>query len=61
MKMMNADGFRRSAQALGLSYIDKGFDTDFCKAIERDGYTTVFPIPADIITLNPNLVQNKGY
>jgi TonB-linked SusC/RagA family outer membrane protein len=38
MKMMNADGFRRSAQALGLSYIDKGFDTDFCKAIERDGY-----------------------
>ena len=44
-----------------ISYIDKGFDTDFCKAIERDGHTTVFPIPADIITLNPNLVQNKGY
>ena len=31
------------------------------KVNERDGHTTVFPIPADIITLNPNLVQNKGY
>ena len=38
MEMMNADGFRRSAQALGLSYIDKGSNTDFGKAIERTGY-----------------------
>ena len=28
---------------------------------ESDGHTTVFPIPGDIITLNPNLTQNKGY
>ena len=38
MEMMNADEFRHSAQALGLSYIDNGYDTDFGKAIERTGY-----------------------
>ena len=31
------------------------------KVDERDGHTTVFPIPGDIITLNPNITQNKGY
>lgn len=31
------------------------------KVDESDGHTTVFPIPADILTLNPNLTQNKGY
>ncbi|MCR4604230.1 MAG: RagB/SusD family nutrient uptake outer membrane protein [Prevotella sp.] len=28
---------------------------------ETDGHTTLYPIPADIITLNSNLVQNEGY
>ena len=37
-EMMDADGFRRSAQALGLSFIDKGYNTDFGKAIERTGF-----------------------
>ena len=31
------------------------------KVDESDGHTTVFPIPKDIITLNPNITQNKGY
>jgi hypothetical protein len=31
------------------------------KVDESDGHTTVFPIPGDIITLNPNIKQNKGY
>ena len=31
------------------------------KVDESDGHTTVYPIPADILTLNPNLKQNKGY
>ena len=31
------------------------------KVNETDHHTTVFPIPGDIITLNPNLTQNKGY
>ena len=31
------------------------------KVDESDGHTTVFPIPGSIITLNPNIVQNKGY
>lgn len=28
---------------------------------ENDGHTTVFPIPGDMITLNPNFKQNPGY
>ena len=28
---------------------------------EGTGYTNVFPIPADILALNPNLTQNPGY
>ena len=28
---------------------------------EENGYTTVFPIPADAIAVNHNLKQNKGY
>ena len=28
---------------------------------ESDGHTTVFPIPADIRTMNANLTQNAGY
>ena len=31
------------------------------KVDESDHHTTVFPIPGDIITLNPNITQNKGY
>lgn len=38
MEMMNADEFRRVANAYDLSYIDKGYDTDFNKAIERTGF-----------------------
>ena len=28
---------------------------------ESDGHTKLFPIPADVRTLNPNLTQNTGY
>lgn len=31
------------------------------KVDESDGHTTLFPIPADIMALNGNLQQNKGY
>ena len=31
------------------------------KVDETDHHTTVYPIPGDIITLNPNITQNKGY
>ncbi len=31
------------------------------KVDESNHHTTVFPIPGDIITLNPNITQNKGY
>ena len=31
------------------------------KVDESDHHTTVFPIPGDIITLNPNITQNFGY
>ena len=28
---------------------------------ESDGHTTVYPIPGDVITLNPHIKQNPGY
>ena len=31
------------------------------KVDERDGHTTVFPIPGSMIDFNPNLTQNPGY
>lgn len=31
------------------------------KIDESNGFTTVYPIPADVITLNHNLKQNEGY
>ena len=31
------------------------------KVDERDGHTTVFPIPGGMIDFNPNLTQNPGY
>ena len=37
LEMTNAAGFRQAAQQRGVSYIDKGYDTDFNKAIERTG------------------------
>ena len=33
----------------------------FDKVDERDGHTTVFPIPADIMVMDPYLKQNPGY
>ena len=36
--MLNAAQFRQAASALGLSYIDKGYDTDFTKSMERTGF-----------------------
>ena len=38
LEMTNAAGFRLAAQQLGVSIIDKGYDTDFNKAIERTGF-----------------------
>jgi hypothetical protein len=28
---------------------------------ESDGHTTLFPIPAEVRTLNPKITQNPGY
>ena len=37
MEMLNAAQFRQAAQDLGVSIIDKGYDTDFTDAILRTG------------------------
>ena len=37
LEMTDAAGFRQAAQQRGVSIIDKGYDTDFNKAIERTG------------------------
>ena len=38
MKMLDANEFRQTADRLGLSYIDMGYNTNFNKAIERTGF-----------------------
>ena len=38
IEMLNASEFRSAAQNLGLSIIDKGYDTDFAKSPTRTGY-----------------------
>ena len=38
MEMLGAPQFRQAATALGLDYIDMGYDTDFSRSIERTGF-----------------------
>ena len=38
MEMLDANEFRQTANNLGISYIDKGYNTNFNKAIERTGF-----------------------
>ena len=38
MQMLNGPQFRQAANALGISPIDKGGDTDFSRSIERTGF-----------------------
>ena len=38
MEMLDANEFRQTADRLGLSYIDMGYNTNFNKAIERTGF-----------------------
>jgi len=56
------EGWRRQ-DLIRFEQYESLFEGDFWddKVDESDGHTTVFPIPSYIITLNPNLVQNKGY
>ena len=56
------EGWRRQ-DLIRFGQYESLFDGDEwnTKVDESDGHTTVFPIPADMIILNPNLVQNKGY
>ena len=56
------EGWRRQ-DLIRFGQYESLFEGDFWddKVDESDGHTTVFPIPGSIITLNPNIVQNKGY
>jgi len=56
------EGWRRQDQ-IRFGQYESLFEGDLhdAKVDESDGHTTVFPIPGDIITLNPNITQNKGY
>ena len=38
IEMLDAPQFRRAATALGLDYIDMGYNTDFSRSIERTGF-----------------------
>lgn len=56
------EGWRRQDQ-IRFNQYESLFEGDLWdpKVNESDGHTTVFPIPSDIITFNPNFTQNKGY
>ena len=49
----NPDGTEIRCFATGDEYFNYLHDAN--------GYTTVFPIPIDVLNLNKNLTQNPGY
>ncbi|MEE0907874.1 MAG: RagB/SusD family nutrient uptake outer membrane protein, partial [Muribaculaceae bacterium] len=54
------EGWRRQDMVrFGLYH--KSYDQRAQLADEKNGYTTVFPIPQKNIDLNPKLKQNVGY
>lgn len=77
MEMLDASQFRQTAASLGMPIADMGHNTDFSPYVEtagarmrkyeidrhatKDGHTTVYPIPVDVMALNPLLEQNYGY
>lgn len=54
------EGWRRQ-DMVRFGVYHKSYDQRVQLADEKNGYTTVFPIPQKSIDLNPKLKQNVGY
>lgn len=54
------EGWRRQ-DMVRFGVYHKSYDQRVQLADEKNGYTTVFPIPQKSIALNPKLEQNVGY
>ena len=56
------EGWRRQ-DLIRFNHFESLFNGDAydAKVDESDGHTALYPIPADVMTLNHNMVQNPGY
>ena len=56
------EGWRRQ-DLIRFNQFESLFNGDAydAKVYESDGHTALYPIPADVMTLNHNMVQNPGY
>ncbi len=54
------EGWRRN-DLIRFSKFTTRYDNRFNAIDDPKGFTTVFPIPGDVLILNPNLHQNPGY
>lgn len=60
LRELSWEGWRRQ-DLIRFGQYHKAYDLRTPLASESDAHTTVFPIPAKCIKLNPRLTQNKGY
>jgi len=54
------EGWRRN-DLIRFSVFTKPYDDRIGAIDDETGFTTVFPIPSDVLHLNPNFTQNPGY
>jgi len=54
------EGWRRN-DLIRFDRFTEHYDNRVNAVVDNTGYTTVFPIPRDVLDLNPQLEQNPGY
>ncbi len=54
------EGWRRN-DLIRFGRFTEHYDNRVNAVVDNTGYTTVFPIPRDVLDLNPRLTQNPGY
>ncbi|WP_373835606.1 RagB/SusD family nutrient uptake outer membrane protein, partial [Bacteroides heparinolyticus] len=54
------EGWRRQ-DLIRFGRFTRAYDSRPQLPEEANGYTTVFPIPGNVLKMNGRLVQNKGY
>jgi hypothetical protein len=54
------EGWRRN-DLIRFGKFTELYDHRVNAVVDNTGYTTVFPITGDVLSLNPNMVQNPGY
>jgi len=60
LKELMWEGWRRN-DLIRFRRYHKPYDLKVFSSFEQDAHTTVFPIPADMMVMHPNWIQNDGY